>query len=74
MIKDIHSWLISTQAKMLEQLQYVAIVTGRSGLRGVIRVSISRVGLDTLIYCMIFIRKQDSITSPSVSHLIGVSC
>lgn len=74
MIKDIHSWLISTQAKMLEKLHYVAIEAGRSGLRGVIRVSISQVGHDTLIYCMIFIRKQDSITSPSVSHLIGVSC
>lgn len=45
---------------MLEKLQYVAIVTGRSGLRGVIRVSISRVRHDTLISCVIFIRKQDS--------------
>lgn len=35
MIKEIHSWLISTQGKMLEKLHYVAIVTGRSGLRGV---------------------------------------
>lgn len=39
MIREIHSRLISTQGKMLEKLQYVAMVTGRSGLCGVIRVS-----------------------------------